>query len=185
MKIHKSLVVIGIAGVIFLIFLSVINAFYRSKDDAGLIMAHDVAQLKEVFQKIHQDCGIIDFDAQKNPINFLNVMTFIGSEVGPMNLTYPEKWQGPYLKDNPTIYHITYQVVSTKQGYFITPGDGVTLPNKKVVGKDIVLDKKANITQMMKNPQELSYKDQPLAAHLDLGSFANVQFFLNEDDEEL
>ena len=181
----KRSLMIGLAAVFFFLILALIDTFYRSKEDAGLIIAHDVALLADVFHKIHQDCGIIDFDAQKNAINFLNVKTFAGSEVGPMNLTYPEKWQGPYVKENPTIYHITYQVVSTKKGYFITPGDGVTLPNKKVVGKDIVLDKNADIQNMMTNPQALQYKDKPLAARLDFGSRANIQFFLNEDDEEL
>ena len=134
--------------------------------------------------RIHKTCVIIDFDAQKNPINFLNVEKFTGSEVGPMNLVHPEKWEGPYLKENPTMFHIAYQVVSTKKGYFVTPGDGVTLPNKKVIGKDIILDQKANIDAMMANPQELMYKDRPLAARLELGSPANIQFFLNDDSDE-
>ena len=181
----KRTLVIALGAVLFFLGLALIDTMYRTKEDAGMIIAHDIAILKDVFQKIHQDCGIIDFDAQKNPINFLNVMTFTGSEVGPMNLTYPDKWQGPYLKDNPEIYHIAYQVVSTKKGYFITPGDSVTLPNKKVIGKDVILDKNADIQKMMADPQALLYKDTPLAAHLDLGSTSNIQFFLNEDDEEL
>jgi len=181
---RKNSLIIASIVVLFFICLSVFNTLYRSKNDAGIIIAQDIAQLKNIFQKIHQDCGIIDFDAQKNPINFLNVATFTGSEVGPMNLTHPEKWQGPYLKDNPTMYHIAYQIVSTRKGYFITPGDGVTLPNKKVVGKDIILDKNADIQKMMVDPQVLLYKDKPLAAHLDLGSSSKVQFFLNENGEE-
>ena len=127
---------------------------------------------------------IIDFDNQQNPINFLNVAKFAGSEVGPMNLVHPEKWEGPYLKDNPTLYHIVYQVVSTKKGYYITPGDGVMLPNKKVIGKDIVLDQKADIDLMMLNPDELLYKDRPLAARLELGAPMNMQFFLNDDSPD-
>src|SRR5436190_19623781 len=107
---RKNSLIIASVVVLFFICLSVINTLYRSKSDAGIIISQDIVQLKNVFQKIHQDCGIIDFDAQKNPINFLNVATFTGSEVGPMNLVHPEKWQGPYLKDNPTMYHIAYQI---------------------------------------------------------------------------
>jgi len=178
----------GLPAVIALLFVVIfgmtfIDTLHRAKDDEGMIIAHDVAQLRDIFHKIHKDCVIIDFDAQKNPINFLNVEKFSGSEVGPMNLAHPEKWQGPYMKDNPTMYHIAYQVVSTKNGYFVTPGDGVKLPNKKVVGTDIVLDKKADIAAMIMDPQVLLYKDKPLAARLELGSSANVQFFLNEDGE--
>ena len=170
-------------GLAFFIGISLVDTFYRVKNDSGNIISHDVVNLRDVFHKIHKDCAIIDFDDQKNSINFLNVAKFSGSEVGPMNLAHPEKWQGPYMQENPTMYHIAYQVVSTKKGYFITPGDGVRLPNKKIVGKDIVLDKKADIEKMMTDPQALSYKDQPLAARLDLGSTAQVQFFLNEDGD--
>ncbi len=183
MRVHKNSLIIALMAVFFFVALSIVDTMYRSKDDAGLIMADDIVRLKNVFQRIHQDCGIIDFDAQKNPINFLNVVKFSGSEVGPMNLAHPEKWHGPYMQDNPTIYHSAYQVVSTKKGYFITPGDGVTLPNKKIIGKDIVLDKNADIEKMMMDSQALSYKDKPLAAHLDIGLNAHMQFFLN--DEEL
>jgi hypothetical protein len=127
---------------------------------------------------------IIDFDNQKNSINFLNVAKFTGSEVGPMNLAHPEKWEGPYLQDNPTMQHIAYQVVSTKKGYFITPGEGVKLPNNKIVGKDIVLDKKANIEAMMIDADALMYKDRSLAAALELGAPSNIQFFLNDDSPD-
>jgi|SRR5581483_958951 len=186
MKVRKKhSLMIALIGLFFFVGLSLIDTMYRSKDDIGFMIAHDIVVLKNIFQKIHAECGIIDFDAQKNPINFLNVVAFTGSEVGPMNLMHPEKWHGPYLKDNPTILHIAYQVVSTKKGYFITPGDGVVLPNKKIVGKDIILDKNADIEKMILDPHYLLYKDKSLAAHLDLGSQANIQFFVNEDDQEL
>ena len=81
------------------------------------------------------------------------------------------------------MYHIAYQIVSTRNGYFITPGDGVILPNKKVIGKDIIFDKNADIQKMMEDPHTLLYKDKPLAAHLDLGSSGTVRFFLNENGE--
>ena len=182
---HYVLPIIVGLGIIALIAISFMDTRYRLKDDAGMIMVHDIERLHEVFKRIHSTCTIIDFDAQKNPINFLNVAKFSGSEVGPMNLVHPDKWEGPYLQENPTIYHIAYQVVSTKNGYFITPGDGVKLPNKKVVGRDIVLDKDADISAMMLDSQMLSYKDQPLAAHLDLGNTATtMQFILTEGDEE-
>lgn len=173
-----------VVGIVFFIGITFMDTVYRAKDDAGMMMTNEVIRLRDVFHRIHKTCVIIDFDAQKNPINFLNVEKFTGSEVGPMNLVHPEKWEGPYLKENPTMFHIAYQVVSTKKGYFVTPGDGVELPNKKVIGKDIILDQKANIDAMMANPQELMYKDRPLAARLELGSPANIQFFLNDDSDE-
>jgi hypothetical protein len=173
-----------VIGIVFFIGITFIDTWYRAKDDAGLMIAAEVIRLRDIFHRIHKTCTIIDFDAQKNPINFLNVEKFTGSEVGPMNLVYPDRWEGPYLQDNPTLYKISYQVVSTKKGYYVTPGDGVQLPNKKIVGKDIVLDHKANIDAMMVNEQELMYKDRPLAARLELGTPANIQFFLNDDSAE-
>jgi hypothetical protein len=176
-------IIVGI-GIVFFVGITFFDTMYRAKNDAGMMIAQEVVQLRDIFHRIHKTCVIIDFDEQRNHVNFLNVEKFSGSEVGPMNLVHPEKWEGPYLKDNPTLYHITYQVVSTKKGYFVTPGDGVTLPNKKVIGKDIILDQKADIDAMMLNPDELLYKDRPLAARLELGAPSNIQFFLNDDSPD-
>jgi len=41
--------------------------------------------------------------------------------VGPMNLAYPENWQGPYMVQHPTYGGIDYQIVRTDAGYFIAP----------------------------------------------------------------
>jgi len=176
---------IVIAVIAVFIGMTFFNTFYRSKDDAGVMIAQTVIQLRDIFHRIHKVCIIIDFDEQQNSINFLNVAKFTGSEVGPMNLVHPDKWEGPYLNDNPTLYKITYQVVSTKKGYYVTPGNGVTLPNKKIIGKDIILDQKADIDSMMLNPQALLYKDKPLAARLELGASSNIQFFLNDDSVDI
>ena len=176
-------IIVG-AAIVFFIGISFFDTIYRAKEDAGMMIAQTVVQLRDIFHRIHKTCVIIDFDNQQNSINFLNVAKFAGSEVGPMNLVNPEKWEGPYLKENPTLYHITYQVVSTKKGYYITPGNGVTLPNKKVIGRDIILDQKADIDLMMLNPDELLHKDRPLAARLELGAPMNMQFFLNDDSPD-
>ena len=177
-------IIVGL-GILLFVGMTFFNTLYRSKDDAGMMIVQEIEQLRDIFHRIHNTCVIIDFDDQKNSINFLNVEKFTGSEVGPMNLVHPEKWEGPYLKDNPTLYHIAYQVVSTKKGYFVTPGDGVTLPNNKIIGKDIILDQKADIDAMMLNPQALSYKNRPLAARLNLGTPSNIQFFLNDDSVDI
>lgn len=184
MKKNHYLAIAVISGIAFFVGMTFMDTWYRAKDDAGLMMAAEVVRLRDIFHRIHKTCTIIDFDAQKNPINFLNVEKFTGSEVGPMNLVHPDKWEGPYLQDNPTIYQIAYQVVSTKKGYYVTPGDGVKLPNNKIIGKDIILDQKAKIDAMMINEEELMYKDRPLAARLELGMPANIQFFLNEDTSD-
>ena len=103
-----------------------------------------------------------------------------------MNLAYPEKWHGPYLERNPSVQGIEYQVVYTRKGYFITPGQGVKLPNGKIIGKDIILDENADIELMMHDDQALSYRGQPLAAQITISGDKKNNFqqnILPEDEE--
>lgn len=151
---------------VFLSTLAVINWWYRGRIETGAIMVEEVEKLGHIFKKIHDSCTILSFDNQKNEINFLNVKKggFAGSQVGPMNLAYPEKWEGPYVVENLKMFDRVYQIVRTKKGYFITPGDGVKLPNGKVVGTDIILDVDADVIHMMHDDSLLSFKGRPLAA---------------------
>ena len=156
---------------IVLIGIAVVNIPYTTKQLIGNLMADDIATLQDIFQRIDTQCTIIDFEYQKNPINFLTVKTFVGSEVGPMNLTHPERWEGPYLDDNPTMQEKEYQIVRTKKGYFITPGDGVILPNGKQIGIDIILDENADIEMIMHDPTMLMFEGKSLAASLSIGEY--------------
>src|SRR3972149_6152876 len=90
-----------IAIFLALFAISGINFFYRSKKYSTELIRQDIKQLVEIFKKIDEKCKIIDFDKQKNDIDFLNNVAFVGSEVGSMNLSYPDKWEGPYINDNP------------------------------------------------------------------------------------
>ena len=164
------LVPIGTTLLFSILFaIAIFNVFFRSKIVTGRLIADDVANITLILKRIHQTCGIIDFDYQKNPINFLNVGSFESSEVGPMNLTYPKKWQGPYLDDNLTMQDKEYQVVYTKKGYFVTPGDGVKLPNGKIIGVDILLDENADIDVLSRDVNGLMFEGKALAAPLNLG----------------
>jgi len=151
------------------LFLSVlfIITFIAYWDQARLfpeqIMTNDIAQLASIFNKINDTCGILDFQSEHAEIDFLNVIAFKGSEVGPMNLKFPEKWEGPYLKDNPTIQEKHYQIVHTKKGYFIVPGADVVLPNGKVMGKDIIINKNTDITDLIKDKSLVDSTGKPLA----------------------
>jgi len=142
---------------------------HSSKILPGQIMAQDITKITQTLRKINEDCVIASFDQQTVPIDFLNVGSFSGSEVGQINLAYPEKWQGPYLKESPNFKNIPYAVVTTKKGYFVVPGNGVQLPNGKIIGKDIVLDENADVMQLAKNPEGLNFKGKALAAQLKIG----------------
>ncbi len=155
---------------IMLIGVFVFRLFYQVRVGTDLIISQEVQQLVEIFKRIDKKCKIIDFDYQQNHINFLNVKSFEGSEVGSMNLAYPKQWEGPYLSDNPTIQEKEYMIVRTKKGYFVTPGQDVRLGNGRVIGKDIILNENADILAMMHDENALMFKGKALAAPLPVGS---------------
>lgn len=129
------------------------------------VIADEIPELVEIFRKIDNQCTILEFEHEKNHIDFLNVVKFVGSEVGSMNLMYPKNWQGPYKKDNPTIQEKLYQIINTTKGYFIAPGDGVKLTSGKVIGIDIILDKNADIPALLADGTLLKGA-RPMAAQL-------------------
>lgn len=191
----KLTYIVGIFFIVSLIAFSSWELIYRTRTSQDVLIATDIQMLREIFQKIHQQCRITGFDAQKNPINFLNVKAFAGSELGSMNVAYPRQWQGPYVSDNPTMQDIPYQIINTKYGYFIMPGDGVILSNGKVIGKDIPTDFEADIPHMLQDPHMLQITIRPLfvsrkeslAAMLDLSDQRKEpvpfeEFLLNDDD---
>jgi hypothetical protein len=127
------------------------------------MMSNDIHQLAMIFNKINDTCGILDFQSDHTEVDFLNVIAFKGSEVGAMNLKFPSKWEGPYVRDNPTIQEKHYQIVNTKKGYFIIPGNGVALKNGLIIGKDIIIDKNTDITELIRDKSLVDSAGKPLA----------------------
>jgi len=155
-------------AILGILFFGSIKIFWRdSRQAVGEIVAYNVAQLSEIFKRINEECGIIGFEHDRNYVDFLTVKSFVGSEIGAMNLKYPKKWQGQYLEDNPTIQKKLYEIIRTKKGYFLVPGRGVELPNKQVVGKNILaeIDENTDIFALIKDGV-LVYQDKPLAAQI-------------------
>ena len=162
--------ILTIALFAILVGISIFSLTYKSKTNTVTLIDNDLRVLVDIFNRIDKDCKILNFDYTQNRINFLNVKSFAGSEVGAVNLAYPEHWQGPYVTDNPNIQGEEYLIVVTSKGYFITPGTGVRLPNDLVVGRDIVLNKEADIEAMIKPGGPLNYNGTPLAAKLNVGA---------------
>ena len=165
-KVNVLLPTVVITALIILCGFYIFNLLYYDKIHSADLIAKDISQLVTIFQKIDNDCGIISFDYQKNPINFLNVKEFVGSEVGPLNLAHPEKWEGPYLPDNLTMQAKEYQIVKAKDGYYITPGPGVQLANGRIIDQDLILDEDADIAAMMEDDEGFRYKGKVFAAPL-------------------
>lgn len=181
---HKKplLPYVAISLFLILITLTVYRFFYQARVDTDLLIAQDVKRLATILEAIDEKCKIINFDYQKNWIDFLHIKKdgFIGSELGSMNLAYPSSWQGPYLQDNPTMQKIAYQVVKTKKGYFVVPGEGVRLGNGKVIGKDIIFDENADIAKMTTQEGVLLFKGQRLAVPLNI-DISQMRAVLMED----
>ena len=170
-----------IVGIVLsiLFVVTAISIYYKTKQAVGNQIAQDVVALAAIFERIDRTCDIIGFDYQKNPINFLTVKKdgFVGNEIGSMNIVYPARWEGPYVDNNLSIKGVDYMIVQTDFGYFITPGEGVKLPNGMRIGHDLVLDKNADIPAMMLDPKALRYKDHALAAPISIrASHVSVLF---------
>jgi len=161
------LIVVGIIAFVTLVFF---GTQYESKANKAQIIARDLKLIEATLKKIHADCIISGFTQIKNPLTFFNVITFTGSEVGTLNLVHPDKWRGPYIKDNPSIQGVEYQVVHAKDGLFIIPGDGVSLPNGKTIGKDIIVNEQSQVETMLHKDDTLCYKEYCFAKKLDFQS---------------
>lgn len=148
---------------------SVYKLYQNSVHSTDVVIATQVKDLQGIFHQIHEDCGIVDFEHEKNYIDFLTVESFVGSEIGAVNLLYPKQWKGPYLQDNPTAQEQQYVVLHNKSGYYIVPGDGVILASGVVVGKDLILDYETDMEQAMLRSDQLKSSSGVLAVKLDVG----------------
>ena len=137
----------------------------RNEEDHGLVMA--IEKLQAIFNRINQSAHIVSFRGKKAPINFLTVRSFAGSSVGPLQLAHPDLWEGPYLTEPFEVQGIECQLVATKKGIYIVPGDGVRLANGKIIGTTLKFANDTDIDAMMIDPaQLLSWSSKPLAAKL-------------------
>lgn len=165
--IFATLLALALGGVLAF---GIYRSYYTVTTARDELIVEHIKSLANIFNAIEQIIGIIGFEHDKNYIDFLNVKSFVGSEVGSMNLRNPEKWQGPYLNDNPTFQEKLYMVVKTDKGYFIVPGDGVELSNGKIIGKDIIISSNTDIEALMRDQKGLSYKGNPLAAKITIAN---------------
>jgi hypothetical protein len=135
---NKMTVVISTGILVTLFAMSVYQMSQEVIVQTGQVIVDDVARLKSIMDQIDARCGIIGFAHEHNYIDFLNVKSFEGSEVGAMNLANPQGWQGPYLLDNPICQGIVYEIVRTDHGYYLVPGTGVRLPDGRTIGKEVL-----------------------------------------------
>ncbi len=165
---HNAFPIFIVLLFLSLFIIAIVGLLRESRTFADEVIAHDIQMLSDVFKSIDADCSIANFEHQKNYVDFLNVEKFVGDEVGSMQLMMPEKWQGPYVRENPKVFGKPFLIVRTKKGYFIVPPIGFKLSNGKKVGIDIKIDESADIQAMIDSPKGFRYQDKPLAAKISL-----------------
>lgn len=165
-KIQNRVLPIAAGTLLILLFgVSFYRFFYQARVIVDLVIIEHMQQFETIFKKINNTCVITAVAHDTNYIDFLNVRSFVGSEVGSLNLAYPKQWQGPYVKDNPTIQGHLYQIVKTKHGYYIVPGMGVRLTSGKIMGKDIIITRDTDIQKLI-DTDVLRYQGKSLAVPL-------------------
>jgi hypothetical protein len=169
--------ILSIIIIAILVGVSLYNLRTSFSRTVGQIIIEDVEKLSKIFKQINDQAGIMEIHGIKTPINFLNIKKggFTGSQVGPLNLEFPDKWQGPYLQQNPEVENIQYNIIKTKRGHFIVPGDGVKLPNGKIIGKDIIFTENSDIDHMGHDEKILLYNGKPLVEPLTIKKIFEVQ----------
>lgn len=148
--------------------ISVLMVYRQAKTATDVMIHQNLTELQKIFEKIDKDCRILRVKHAKNHIDFLTVKHFVGSEVGGLNLAYANRWQGPYLKDNPSMQQQVYVLLKNKQGYFIVPGDGVVLNNGKKIGIDIILNEKTDMNKMLQDKNGLMSSSGALGVKLNI-----------------
>ncbi len=154
-----------------LFVITLVYFFTQARKANVSIMYEHVNKIKGVLSQINNDCTIINVGLDKTYINFLNVKSFSGSEIGSLTLAHPENWKGPYLQDNFAVQGIGYYLLRGEKGYYIVPGDGIILNNGKVLGRDIIIGPKTDIPKLLLEEKELLYQGKPLIANI---SFKNL-----------
>ncbi|MEX0672133.1 MAG: hypothetical protein WD068_02145 [Candidatus Babeliales bacterium] len=160
------------------LFLSLIGAtiywwHYQNKVYPDHMIVQTIDDLSCIFHQIDATVGITGFKQAHNMIDFLTVGSFVGSEIGPMNLKYPKKWAGPYVADNPTFQGKLYQIVQAKDGYWLLPGDGVVLSNGRVVGGDLHITPDTKVRGLIESGL-LVGDGMPLARKITIGQTSPI-----------
>lgn len=159
-------VIYSIVVLLVLLGITLWTYLYYAGTFRDKLIAKDIAQLDAIFEKINDTAQITAFEHSKNNIDFLNIEKFSGSTVGPMKLQFPDRWQGPYVSKSMTMQEKYYQIIKTKDGYYILPGDGAKLSNGKVIGKDVIINEQTNMQPLLADKNYLLSDYGPLTAKI-------------------
>jgi hypothetical protein len=152
---------------VLITFVMIYNVVYNRPFFRTRLIAFDTHKISQTLKEIDSCCNILSVRSQRNTIDFLTVRSFVSSEIGCLNLAYPQQWKGPYFRDNPSIKGRVYEIVKAKDGNYVIPGHGVVLPNGLMMGKDVVITKNVSVDAMLQKGGDLNYKGIELGKRLD------------------
>jgi hypothetical protein len=146
-----------------LLFIFIFRIINEKPYHLAAIIKSDLDQIEKALTEIDTQCDILQLTSDRVPVDFLNIIKFEGSTVCGINLAFSNRWKGPYLKRNPMLQGKFYELIKTKYGYYLIPGNKVTLPNGYIVGKDFSIDTNTQIDNLTKPNGYLNYRGTPLA----------------------
>jgi len=175
-----GIVLLGLVGLV------VYQVQRHTRMAAQYVIADHIEQLHKILTTIDDQCGIVSIAHDRNYLDFLQVAKFVGNQVGPLQLRNPEKWAGPYVEQTPTVQGKVYELNKVRDGYAITPGTGVRLDNKKVVGTDIIVSPEIDIDTLLTPEMGFEFDGRPLARKFELradqtASEARERFILSDE----
>ncbi|MFA5075068.1 MAG: hypothetical protein WC436_03095 [Candidatus Babeliales bacterium] len=166
-RLKKYFPIFSIVLFVLIIGIFVFQGFYNKPYYISGVISDDLISIYDALKKIDADCDILNIAGDDVFIDFLTVEKFIGSEVGGINLAYPARWKGPYLKEDPKLFGVFYRLLKTKDGFFIVPGNGAKLPNGLKVGKNFNINKDSFILKMIDKKGQLNYRGYQFAKKLE------------------
>ena len=134
----------------------------------------DLYRIAAALKQLDNDCSISDMRVGLHPIELLTHQN-LPSEHIYIDLKNSENWDGPYLSGSATIQGKPYQLLKTKRGLFVVPGDGVQLPLAFIIGQDITWHAESDIAALSAPGNVLFYKSGPLTLEVVYGEKARIR----------
>lgn len=160
---------VSIRIIIFAVFLGLF-AYYQVGLRGFLgarIIDHEISAIVRILEKIDKDAAIVSIDTSHDAeLDIFQTESLKRAKIGPLTVEYPENWKGPYANRTARYRGECYQIVRARDGYFVIPGDGVTLPNGLTVGKDIVINDEQDAAPFLRDGGMLRYAARYLARPL-------------------
>jgi hypothetical protein len=153
--------------VLFLLLLMFLfKTYYNKPYFISNLIKNDLKIINTALKKIDKQCNIIGIKNDRVILDFFTVKKFVGSEIGGLNLAYPQEWLGPYLDNNPVLQQKFYEIVKVQDGFFIIPGSGIKLPNGVTIDKEFQITSATSIQPMLMPGGNFFFKGVLLAKRI-------------------